>query len=251
MWSGWATTDYGRTKSPASPTRRTNRRWTELDFRRIKAAHFNTIRTWDALAPEELALAKKYGLMVIQGIWLDPRQNFADPHNQDSCVSQVETIAQQSKDYDNVLGYLVMTEPTPEAVEAAGEEETLRFFRRLKRTIQAIDPRPVSMDSWLPLAFLDHSLWDFVTFNTFAFVPRSINFSLGYPGYNRWLADHFAGERPFLVGETGGYAVSQASFSAYGGFGGLTEYDQSLKDLESLRGTIEGHAAGAVLVSLD
>ena len=94
----------------------TNRKWIDNDFRRIKAAHFNTIRTWDALSPSELALAKKHSLMVIQGIWLDPRQNFADPHNQDSCVAQVESIVQQTKDHDNVLGYLVMTEPSLEAV---------------------------------------------------------------------------------------------------------------------------------------
>jgi hypothetical protein len=236
-------------QNPGVSYAETNRHWTDLDFRRIKAAHFNTVRTWDALAPDELALAKKYNLMVLQGIWLDPRQNFSDPHTQDSCVDQVTTVAQQSKDFDNVLGYLVMTEPSAEAVLDSGEEETLRFFRRLKRTIQTIDPRPVSMDSWLPLAFLDHSVWDFVTFNTFAFAPASINASLGYPGYNRWLADRFASDRPFIVGETGGYAVSKSSFSKYGGYGGLTEYDQSLRDLESLRGTLEGHASGAALVS--
>src|SRR5258708_2390827 len=142
----------------------TNRRWMEMDFRRIKAAHFNTLRTWDVLEPAELELAKKYGLMVLQGIWLDPHQDFSDLHNQDSCNAQVATIAQQSKDFDNILGYLVMTEPDPKAVLESGEEETSHFFRRIKRTIQSIDPRPVSMDSWLPVAFLDHSIWDFVTF---------------------------------------------------------------------------------------
>jgi len=29
----------------------------KMDFERMKAAHFNTIRTWDALEPEDLALA--------------------------------------------------------------------------------------------------------------------------------------------------------------------------------------------------
>src|SRR3954464_12213830 len=91
---------------PGTSYAETNRRWIELDFKRIKAAHFNTIRTWDALEPSELALAKKYGLMVLQGIWLDPHQDFSDPHNQDSAVAQVKTIAEQSKAFDNVLGYL-------------------------------------------------------------------------------------------------------------------------------------------------
>ena len=36
----------------------------DLDFKRIKEANFNTIRSWSALSPEELALAKKYNLYV-------------------------------------------------------------------------------------------------------------------------------------------------------------------------------------------
>ncbi len=89
-----------------------NYKWMDADFERIKAAHFNTIRTWDALAPGELELAKKHGLMVLQGIWLDPKQNFSDPHNQESCVRMVQSVAEQSKPYDNILGYAVMTEPS-------------------------------------------------------------------------------------------------------------------------------------------
>ena len=54
----------------------TNHRWTKMDFERMKAAHFNTVRTWDALEPEDLALAKENGLMVLQGIWLDPKAGF-------------------------------------------------------------------------------------------------------------------------------------------------------------------------------
>jgi hypothetical protein len=227
----------------------TNHRWTKMDFERMKAAHFNTIRTWDALDPEDLALAKENGLMVIQGIWLDPKQDFSDPHNQQAALAQVQSVAEQSKDFDNVLGYLIMTEPSPQAVLETGEDETLRYFRTLKRGIQAIDPRPVSLDSWPPLTFLDLHDFDFITLNLYAFWPKSIADAMGLAGMTRWFVDHFAGDRPFLVGETGGYSVSQASQTAAGGFGGLTEYNQSLKDLDSLRSTQEGQASGSVLVS--
>src|SRR5690348_15837241 len=134
-----------------------------MDFMSIHAALFNTERTWDALAPEELELALQYNLMVLPGIWLDPPQDFSDPHNQDSCVAQVKVIAEQSKNYDNILGHLVMTEPWPQTVAEVGMEGNQHFFRRLKRAIQAVDPRPVSMDSWLPVAFLDYDDFDFVT----------------------------------------------------------------------------------------
>ncbi len=227
----------------------TNRRWTKMDFERMKAAHFNTIRTWDALDPEELALAKENGLMVLQGIWLDPQQDFSDPHNQQAAIAQALAVAEQSKSFDNVLGYLVMTEPSLDAVLDTGTEETLQYFRRLKRSIQSVDPRPVSMDSWPPLAFMDHRDFDFVTFNLFAFWPKSITSAMGLAGMTRWFADHAAGDKPLIVGETGGYAVSLASQTTAGGSGGLSEYNQSLKDLDSLRATVEGHAAGSVLVS--
>jgi len=226
-----------------------NHRWTQMDFERIKAAHFNTIRTWEALEPEELALAQASGLWVLQGIRLDPRQDFSDARNQASCLAQVRQTAEQSKAFDNVLGYLVMNDPWPQGVEASGQENTRQFFRRLKRAIQEIDPRPVSMESWMPLAFFDDPDFDFAAFDAFAFWPPSIQDSLGLAGTVRWLADHFAAGRPLLIGETGGYAVSRSSSGAAGGYGGLSEYDQSVADLESLRSALQGHAQGSVLVS--
>jgi hypothetical protein len=227
----------------------TNRRWTEMDLERIKAAHFNTVRTWDALDPDVLSMAQKNGLFVLQGIRLDPKADFSDPHYQEACISQVKNIAEQSKDFDNVLGYIVMTQPSPEAVVEAGQDATMAFFRRLKRTIQSIDPRPVSMDAWVPVAFLNLHEFDFVTVNLFSFWPKSLNHALGLAGLTRWFVDHYADDRPLLVGETGGYAVSVSSAGKSGGAGGYSEYDQSIKDLESLRATVEGHAGGSVLVS--
>ena len=72
---------------------------------------------------------------------------------------------------------------------------------------------------------------------------------MGFPGLVRWHKENFAADRPFIVGETGGYSVSKATQTASGGYGGLNEYNQSLRDLESLRDAIEGHADGSVLVS--
>ncbi len=227
----------------------TNYRYTKMDFERIKKAGFNVVRGWDTLDPEDLALAKSYGLMVLQGIWLDPKQDFSDPHNQQSAIAQVRGMAERSKDFDNVLGYLVMTEPFPQAVLETGQQETEQYFRRLKRAIQEVDPRPVSMDSWPPLAFLDHNDFDFATFNLFGFWPKSLIHAMGLAGMTRWYTDHMAPGKPLIVGETGGYSVSEATNTTYGGSGGWSEYNQSMKNLESLRATVEGHAQGSVLVS--
>ncbi len=99
-----------------------------MDFARMKAAHFNTIRTWEALDPEELALAKENGLMVLQGIRLDTKQDFSDPHNQQAAVAQVQSVAEKSKDFDNVLGYILMTEPSPQAVLETGDRRNAAVF---------------------------------------------------------------------------------------------------------------------------
>lgn len=221
----------------------------ENDFARIRAAHFNTLRSFDALSREELEMAQKAGLMVLQGIWMDRRFDFSDSHNLEAAVAAVQRVADESKDFDNVLGYLVMSKPYPTAVLDSGIPETIQFFRRLKRSIQTLDPRPVSFDNWLPLAFLDQGESDFSTFTAFPYWPRAINEAMGFPGYVRWLSDHFGADRPFILGATGGYGVAPSTPSADGGVGGLTEYNQSLRDLESLRGAVEGHADGAVLVS--
>ena len=227
----------------------TDRSWMQNDFARIKAAHFNTIRTWEALDTEELALARDNGLMVLQGIRLDPREDFSDPHNLETAAEEVRRVAEKSKDADNVLGYLIMSRADPATVLKSGLEETHQFFRRLQRTLQTLDPRPVAMERWWPTAFLDDPDSDFGAFSAFAFWPRSLVFAMGYPGLVQWLVDHQSKDKPLIVTETGGYSVSQASTTDAGGSGGWTEYDQSLKDIESLRGAVQGHAQGTALVS--
>jgi hypothetical protein len=217
--------------------------------RRIKAAHFNTIRTWESLDPESLALAKAHGLMVLQGIRMDPRQDFSDPHNLETAAEQVRRVAEKTKDADNILGYLIMSRADPASVLNSGLEESRQFFRRLQRTIQTIDPRPVALERWWPVAFLDDPDSDFGAFSAFAFWPQSLTFAMGYPNLVQWLVDHQSKDKPFILTETGGYSVSQASATESGGLGGFTEYNQSLKDIESLRGTVQGHAQGAALVS--
>jgi hypothetical protein len=227
----------------------TNHRWTNMDFARIKAAHFNTVRTWEPLTTEELLLAKQNGLMVIQGLRLDPRQDFSKPYNEEAAAVIAQRAAEESRTADNVLGYLVMNRAAPDVVLEAGPEGVQRFFRRLKRMIQYVDQRPVAMDLWWPLAFLEEKDGEFAAFNDYAFWPPAIHYAMGQANAVRWIVDHHARNRPMIISETGGYGVSKTSWSVAGGYGGLTEYDQSLKDLDSLRATVEGHAEGSALVS--
>lgn len=236
-------------QAPGTSYTDTDRAWMDHDFARIEAAHFNTIRTWEALDAEALALASAHHLMVLQGVRIDPRQDFSDPHNLETVAEQVRRVAEKSRDADNVLGYLLMSRADPATILHAGLEPTHEFFRRLKRTIQAIDPRPVAFERWWPDAFFEDADGDFGAFSAFPFWPKALSDALGYAGLVRWLADRLPPDKPLLITETGGYSVSTSSRTEAGGAGGFKEYDQSLKDIESLRATVEGHAQGAAVVS--
>ncbi|MCM8827218.1 MAG: glycosyltransferase, partial [Candidatus Omnitrophica bacterium] len=220
----------------------------EEDFKRIKEANFNSVRTWDALSPEELALAKKYGLKVIQGIWIDPTRDFSDSYFVRDSLDYIRRVVEWSKDYDNVIMYLVITEPKQEAVLYADIDRTLEFFRKIKETIQNIDDKPVSMDSWIPIGFLDHSLWDVVTFNAFMFTPESINRTMGFRKYVRWFKKTHAQNKPLFIGETGGFSVSKRRLNNIG-FGGNTEEKQAKGNIESIQESILAGATGVCTVA--
>ncbi len=220
----------------------------EMDFKRIKEAGFNTIRTWDALTPTELELARRYDLKVIQGIWLAPNRDISDKYYQAYALDYIRRVVQWTKVYDNVLFYLVMTEPHMEAVLYGGVNGSLDFFRKIKETIQGIDNRPVSMDSWLPLGFLDHSLWDIAVFNVFMFTPESINRTVGFAGQVAWMKRTHAAHKPLIIGETGGFSVSPQTLNSIG-FGGNTQEQQSRGDVQSVKEALQNGATGVVTVS--
>ncbi|OQX53680.1 MAG: hypothetical protein B5M48_02805 [Candidatus Omnitrophica bacterium 4484_213] len=144
--------------------------------------------------------------------------------------------------------YLVMTEPSQEVVLSAGEDKTLEFFRKAKQVIQSIDNKPVSMDSWIPLGFLYHSFWDVITFNVFMFTPESINRTIGFENYVRWVKKNLAKDKPLFIGETGGFSVSKKKLNDLG-FGGNSEEEQSKGNIESIQKTIAAGAVGVCTVS--
>ncbi len=220
----------------------------EADFQRIAKAGFNTVRTWDALSSSQLSLAQKYGLKVIQGIWLPPDRDFSDPILVKLSLDYVRKVVQYSKDYPNILMYLVVTEPTPEAVLYSGQQNIQEFFKSIKSLIQSIDHKPVSMDSWVPLAFMDHSLWDVVTVNAFKFTPEAINKTIGFDLYLQWIKKHISKDKPLFIGETGGFSVSKRRLNDIG-FGGNSQKQQAQGDLESVESAIKAQAAGVCTVS--
>jgi hypothetical protein len=220
----------------------------DYDFKMIKAAGFNTIRTWDALNEKELSLARKHNLYVIQGIWIEPGRDFSDKQWQDMQIDRIKKVVNYSKEFTNVLFYLIMTEPKTQAVIYAGEKETEIFFRKIADTVRKIDKRPVSMDSWIPVGFLDHSMWDVATFNVFMFAPESINKVMGFKRYVEFIKENYAKDTPLFIGETGGFSVSKTRRGDLP-YGGNTEEEQSKGNIDSIKKCISAGAAGVCTVS--
>jgi hypothetical protein len=207
----------------------------EEDFRRIRAAGFNTLRSWAPLSGEELALAERHGLRVLQGIWVPPDARFADPAERRRIQAEVAGAVEASRWSPVVLGYLVLNEPRAKAVASAGLEATRSFLREVVATVRALDPSaPVGYASWPGLEALDDELLDFVAFNLYPHKPRVVMDELGLGAYTRMVARTIARGRPLLISEFG---ISVSPQRAPGTLrrGGSSEDEQALELLELAR----------------
>lgn len=197
----------------------------ERDLDRIRAAGFNTVRTWAPLGPEELALAERHGLRVLQGIWVDPAGNFADPTFRRKTLAEVARTVERSRWSPAILGYVVLNEPRAAAVARAGLDQTRALLREVAATVRALDPAaPVGYASWAGMEALDDPLLDFVAFNIYPHRPRVLMDELGLAGYVAMLRREVARGRPLLVSEFG---VSVSPQAQVRGRGGASEPEQA------------------------
>ncbi len=220
---------------PARPgelpwTRRFSAAEVEADFRRIRAAGFNTIRTWAPMREEEMQLAVRNGLRVLQGIWTPPDADFRDPATRRRVLDEVARTVETSRWSPAIVGYLVLNEPRASAVAHAGLDESIAWLREIVATVRALDPSaPVGYSSWPGMEALDDDLLDFVAFNLYPHRPRAAMDELGIVPYTRLLMRTVARGRPFLVSEFG-ISVSPVGRD---GRGGASE-EQQARDLVTL-----------------
>lgn len=199
----------------------------EDDLERIRAAGFNTVRTWAALSPEELVLVGKHRLRVLQGIWVESGGDFASARFRRQTLAQVTRAVEASRWSPAILGYLVMNEPRARAVAHAGIGESRAFLREVVATVRALDPSaPIGYASWPGMEALDDSLLDFVAFNIYSHRPRVVMDEFGIRNYVRMLRETIAGGRPMLISEFG-VSVSPGRPLRTPGHGGATELEQA------------------------
>jgi len=188
------------------------------DFERIRAAGFNTIRTWNPLTDDELAIAAEFGLWVIQGLWYDTRADFGDPAFQKKTLAEVEKMVVRSSKHPNVLFYLLGNEPHAHTVHKTGLTNVADFYRKLVAIAHRCDPkRPVSYSNCVITDFLVPDMWDLVAHNAYPYSPVTIEKALGYRGYLETIKERFAKDKPLIITEFGLSVSPTGDGRGYGG----------------------------------
>ena len=216
----------------------------ENDLRLISEAGFNTIRTWTALNSEELKIAKKYNLMVMQGIFVDPTRDFASPIYQQYVITTIKNQIRYYLEKTNILMFLVANEPPIERVRTSGIENTEKILKLMVNSVHQLDPsKIVTFSNWVQLAFINHSMLPVIAFNVYMYEPDIVKYALTYKGYIEWLKTNIAVDKPLVITEFG------LSVAAYGsgnyGRGGNTEEEQRDGVIKMYKDLINAGATGA------
>lgn len=176
----------------------------EADFRRIREAGFNVLRSWAPFTDSELALADSFGLMAIQGLYVPQEDFLRAPALDRASISRIEADVRRSERVGNVLLYLVMNEPAPELLVEVGVETAVARLTALRDAVKrASDGRAlVSFSSWPQIDFLPDTLWDVTCFNLYPYGPPVVSDLTGFDGYVDLLVRR-SGDRPVLITEHG------------------------------------------------
>jgi len=214
------------------------------DMNRIKEGGFNTIRTWNVFKDAEMKVVQEYGLKIIMGIWIDPAGDFSDPVFINSALQLVNTVLEYTRNYDNIIGYLIMNEPLPDHIFDIGFQHTYSLWMKVKRLINEKHPGvPVTFANTCVGDFIDPEIFDFSAYNIYPYNPSTVNHSLRYPAYVSYVNGLRYDGHP-LIGTEFGLSVSPSGEGNWG-YGGNTLEEQTAGILYMFRSLIDGGAGGA------
>ncbi|MBN1269950.1 MAG: hypothetical protein JXB04_10195, partial [Kiritimatiellae bacterium] len=213
------------------------------DMRRIRAAGFNTLRTWDDMPDRLYEIAEEHGLQVLSGVSV-PIGNPAEPASAATAAEWAAYTVGRLRKHPNIIGYLMVNEPSPDVIEEAGEEAMRAWYRSVIAAARGADPvRPIATTPWIVMWFLNMPEWDLLCYNIYNYHPSLITRNMGYAR----LVDHArrtqAGGRPFVVTEFG-YSVSPKGEGRFG-YGGNTAEEQARGIADILSWIVAGGAQGA------
>lgn len=217
-----------------------------FDIQRILSGGFNTIRTWAPLTDQELELIQDYDIKIIMGIWIDPHADFSDPQFVTNAVNIVEDVLSYSKNYDNIIAYLIMNEPSPETIANSGYDETVALWTELIEIIHSEHPnRPVSIANTSNGTYIDPAIFDFSAYNVYIYNPVTVNFLNGYRDFVSFIQQLNVPEKPLIITEYG-LSVSPNGPGNWG-YGGNTLAEQQEGDLFMYKSLVDGGASGSCI----
>lgn len=217
-----------------------------FDMERILDGGFNTIRTWAQFTDAELEVLQEYDIKIIMGIWVDPAGSFASSSFVSSAKSLVSSVLSYSKKYDNIIAYLIMNEPMPEAIFSAGYDETVSLWTQLAEIIHNNHPgRPVSIANTCNGTYIAADVFDFSAYNAYIYNPVTINYLHGYREFVAYLSSLNVPGRPLVITEYG-LSVSPTGPGSWG-YGGNTLDEQAEGDLHMYKSIVDGGASGSCI----
>ena len=178
------------------------------DLKVIKQAGFNAVRTWAELSEEELQEVQKSGLKIILGIAVNPKDDFSDPEIVAKNLASVRRVLSYSKNYDCVIGYLVMNEPMPLHIKKVGAQATVDLWTQMRDIIHQEHPGiPVTISGNSAITeFVNMNLFDVYAYNAYDY--DGFNYSHGYTNAAKILPEMNGQGKPLFITEFG-YSVSR------------------------------------------
>lgn len=217
-----------------------------FDIRRILSGGFNTIRTWAAFTEQGLEVLRQYDIKIIMGIWIDPAGDFSNTQFVDNAKTIVNDVLSYSKNYNNIIGYLIMNEPHPTAVLGAGYQHTVNLWTELVNIIHSQHPnRPVSIANTPNGTYIHPHIFDFSAYNVYIYNPVTVNYLHGYRNHIDYLQQLNSSDHPLIITEYG-LSVSPTGPGGWG-YGGNSLSEQESGDVYMYKSLVDGGANGACI----
>lgn len=215
-----------------------------FDIQRILSGGFNTIRTWGPFTAQELDLLQTYDIKIIMGIWIDPHANFSDEVFVNEAKAIVSDVLSYSKNYDNIIAYLIMNEPLPETIFNAGYDKSVDLWTELINIIHTQHPnRPVSIANTSNGTYIDSDIFDFSAYNVYIYNPVTVNYLHGYRDFTNYLQQLNTSGHPLIITEFG-LSVSPSGQGNWG-YGGNSLTEQKEGILHMYKSLVDGGASGS------
>jgi beta-galactosidase/beta-glucuronidase len=111
------------------------------DFRLMRKAGINTVRTYTVPSTEILDLAKLYNLKIMIGLPWEQHMTFLDSRKQQKqIIKNVKNAVLSCNQHHSILCYAIGNEIPSRIVRWHGEKKVIKFLHRLYNTVKEADP---------------------------------------------------------------------------------------------------------------